>query len=108
MCSENIVTPSLIVAARSAYAMSKYNIPNYFDSWEGYAAERRRFLSALSPAQGSAVVYGGDSHNAWAGVHEREDGAAVCGEYDSTSVTSSGREVVLTSCVRIASLLPGI
>ena len=89
------MTPSVVAAARTTYAMSKYSIPSYFDSWEGYAAERARFLASLTPAQGSAVVYGGDSHSAWAGIHvdESRDGASVCAEYDTTSVTSTGQEV---------------
>lgn len=35
----------------------------------GYVAERERLIHLLSstPASASAVVYGGDSHNAWAG-----------------------------------------
>jgi len=90
--SEVDVTPSVIVAARSTYALSKYRVHGYFDDWSGYAAERTRFLKALEPAEGSAIVYGGDSHSAWAGVHSAKDGSAVCGEYDVTSVTSTGRE----------------
>lgn len=70
------VTPSLVMSARAMYALTKYDVCNYFDAWEGYAAERTRFLQALENVEGSAVVYGGDSHNSWAGVHEK-DGVTV-------------------------------
>ena len=41
-----------------------------FDSWTGYVAERRDLLRSLrGPAK--AIVYGGDSHNAWAGASRR-------------------------------------
>jgi hypothetical protein len=98
------VTPSVIATARTTYAMSKYRVPSYFDSWEGYAAERARFLASLTPANGSAVVYGGDSHSAWGGVHVdvSRGGAHVCAEYDATSVTSTGEEVWLYVCVHVS------
>ena len=85
-------------------------MPNYFDDWEGeeyltcaalidftrtelrcrlilgYFAARERFLQALAEAEGTAVVYGGDSHNAWASEHFSIDGTTICAEYDTTSV----------------------
>ena len=65
-----------MASARAAYALSRYDVSSYFDSWEGYTHERTKFLNAFDKVAGSAVVYGGDSHNAWAGVHER-DGTTV-------------------------------
>lgn len=99
-----IVTPSVMARMRALYAMGKYRIPGEFDSWQGYTAERRRLLEALLPAAGAAVVYGGDSHNAWAGVvyteseseirraNRRGKQSAVCAEIDVTSVTSTGTQ----------------
>jgi alkaline phosphatase D len=96
------VTPSVMARMRNLYASSKYEIPVGFDSWEGYTAERLDLLSALTPAAGAAVVYGGDSHNAWAGLVRSEPvgggaarrgrRAAVCAEIDVTSTTSTGTQ----------------
>ena len=99
---EVTVTPSVMTRMRTLYAASKYEIPLGFDGWEGYTAERLDLLSALTSAAGAAVVYGGDSHNAWAGLvrSESKQGAAagrgkkaaVCAEIDVTSVTSTGTQ----------------
>jgi len=86
------LSSSTVEEARTTLALSRFQVPDYFDAWEGYVAERTRFLSALAEAEGSVVVYGGDSHNAWAGEHRDGSGRAVCAEYDGTSVTSTGKE----------------
>eukprot|EP00439_Symbiodinium_sp_Y106_P032871 s6607_g3.t3 len=51
-------------------AAGRFRIQLNFDSWTGYVAERRDLLRSLrGPAK--AIVYGGDSHNAWAGASRR-------------------------------------
>mmetsp|Transcript_38837 Transcript_38837/g.60544 ORF Transcript_38837/g.60544 Transcript_38837/m.60544 type:complete len:447 (+) Transcript_38837:3-1343(+) len=86
------VSASTAQMARMVFSLQKYKVPNYFDDWEGYFAARERFLESLSAAEGTAVVYGGDSHNAWASEHFTSQGQTVCGEFDVTSVTSTGNE----------------
>ena len=49
----------------------------YFDQWHGYTFERDLLLEALGELARSAVVYAGDSHNAWAGLLQGSDGSAV-------------------------------
>mmetsp|Transcript_114969 Transcript_114969/g.209168 ORF Transcript_114969/g.209168 Transcript_114969/m.209168 type:complete len:653 (+) Transcript_114969:112-2070(+) len=74
-------------------AAGRYGINLNFDSWMGYVAERQRLLEALHvEAPTSAIVYGGDSHNAWAGVLRDKDGASVAVEFDGMSVSSPGVE----------------
>lgn len=41
-----------------------------YDAWPGYLAERQRFYDAIASAS-NPIIYSGDSHNAWAGVHRR-------------------------------------
>ena len=49
-------------------ALGRYGINWDFDDWRGYVAERVRFLNAVTSASNRALVLGGDSHDAWAGV----------------------------------------
>ena len=42
----------------------RYRVNSDADSWQGYLAERQRFLQAIEGAN-NAVVYSGDSHNFW-------------------------------------------
>eukprot|EP00958_Prasinococcus_capsulatus_P000782 scaffold55_cov401-Prasinococcus_capsulatus_cf.AAC.12 len=71
-------------------ALGRYRINNNFDSWSGYAGDRTRFLRLIHKAE-NAIVYAGDSHQAWAS-ELRLDGTVVASEYDTTSVTSPGPE----------------
>ncbi|CAE7517823.1 pld [Symbiodinium pilosum] len=72
-------------------AAGRFRIQLNFDSWTGYVAERQRLAEALRPAQG-AIIYGGDSHNAWAGKLRAEDGSVVAMDFDGMAVTSPGVE----------------
>ncbi|CAE7462796.1 pld [Symbiodinium necroappetens] len=71
-------------------AAGRFRIQLNFDSWTGYVAERRLFLQSLRGPT-PAIVYGGDSHNAWAGIL-RADNKTVAVEFDGMSVTSPGLE----------------
>ena len=96
--------------ARALLALGRYGINWDFDDWRGYVAERERFLNAVTSASNRALVLGGDSHDAWAGVipNDREtwglgyagsgagtddensfDAAAVA-EFDAPGVTPPG------------------
>eukprot|EP00435_Cladocopium_sp_Y103_P036599 s1176_g9.t1 len=79
-------------------AAGVFGIQLNFDSWTGYVAERRRLIEVLSradrrvPVPTVPIVYGGDSHNAWAGPLKREDGKVAAVDFDGMSVTSPGAE----------------
>ncbi|CAK9030846.1 Phospholipase D (PLD) [Cleaved into: Phospholipase D catalytic chain [Durusdinium trenchii] len=75
-------------------AAGRFGVQINFDGWTGYVAERERLIHLLSstPASASAVVYGGDSHNAWAGHLKHSDGRAVAVDFDGMAVTSPGME----------------
>lgn len=54
-------------------------------------AERERFMEAIKSSN-NAVIYSGDSHNAWASNIKNGDGNLAAVEYAGTSVTSPGWE----------------
>jgi phosphodiesterase/alkaline phosphatase D-like protein len=66
----------------------RYEIVTWFDPWQSYPAERNRFYEALGPAGGNAVVYGGDTHAAYAAMLRDRPGHYVGAEYSSPGVTS--------------------
>jgi phosphodiesterase/alkaline phosphatase D-like protein len=55
-------------SARALLALGKYKINWDFDDWRGYVAERKRFLETVTSSANRALILGGDSHDAWAGV----------------------------------------
>lgn len=74
-------------------AASRYKINMGFDDWMGYDAERQRLLGALDTGEpATTLMYGGDSHNAWAGSLLDSSGKTVAVEFDGMSVTSPGAE----------------
>ncbi|CAE7200788.1 pld [Symbiodinium natans] len=89
--TEALVSSSLRNAFLVDLAAGQFQIQLNFDSWTGYVAERRRLAEALRAAKGG-IIYGGDSHNAWAGTLRAEDGASVAVDFDGMSVTSPGVE----------------
>lgn len=76
---------------RNGLAASKAGLPFNLDSWGGYPAARRRFLSAAQAAGADLVVLAGDSHNGWA-FELSNDGRPAGVEFDGHSVTSPGFE----------------
>lgn len=93
------VTATMKYAIRTIVALARFKVNFSYDSWMGYTAERSRFLEAVSggaedagkTSKLNAVVYGGDSHNAWAGV-QKVEGSVVATEFDGPGVTSPGFE----------------
>jgi len=73
-------------------AAGRFGIQLNFDSWTGYLAEQRRLIEVLGRAVPTPIVYGGDSHNAWAGLLRDGDGKAVALDFDGMAVTSPGVE----------------
>jgi len=90
------ISPQMRTWALAALAAGRYGINTDFEGWDGYLAERQRFVDALSQGgasgAGKMVVYGGDSHNAWAGLVRGHAGKVVAHEFDGMSVTSRGEE----------------
>ncbi|CAE7276055.1 pld [Symbiodinium sp. CCMP2456] len=72
-------------------AAGRFRIQLNFDSWTGYVAERQGLLQSLR-GPSPAIIYGGDSHNAWTGLLRGGDGKRVAVEFDGMSVTSPGLE----------------
>ena len=69
--------------------LSKYNLPFYPDSWDGYPVARERFYAALE-AEGvhDVLVVTGDAHEFWANRLTREDGTPMGAEFVTSSVSS--------------------
>ncbi len=71
--------------------LTRFKVPMYLDSWDGYPAQRKRLYDMLAAADANAIVVTGDSHDAWANELTTEDGKTRVGvEFGATSVTSPG------------------
>lgn len=70
-------------------ALSKYSLPFYPDSWDGYPAARERFFTALDDAGvNDVLVVTGDAHEFWANDLTRDDTTPMGAEFVTSSVTS--------------------
>jgi len=79
--------------ALACLAAGHYDINLSYDDWMGFYADRARLVSALETGEPAAtLVYGGDSHNGWAGTLRDASGKAVAVEFDGMSVSSPGVE----------------
>lgn len=69
--------------------LSKYNLPFYPDSWDGYPHARERFFEALDMAGvNDLLVVTGDAHEFWANDLTRDDGTKMGAEFVTSSVSS--------------------
>ncbi len=69
--------------------LSKYNLPFYPDSWDGYPFARERFFEALDDAGvNDVLVVTGDAHEFWANRLTRDDGTHMGAEFVTSSVSS--------------------
>lgn len=69
--------------------LSKYNLPFYPDSWDGYEAARERFYGALDDAGvNDVLVVTGDAHEFWANGLTRQNGTEMGAEFVTSSVSS--------------------
>ncbi|MBY0304137.1 MAG: alkaline phosphatase D family protein [Sphingomonas sp.] len=75
-------------------AATKAGLPFNFDSWGGYPAARKRFLTSAQKMGANLIVISGDSHNAWA-YDLGQDGKPAGVEFAGQGVTSPGFESAL-------------
>ena len=69
--------------------LSKYALPMYPDSWDGYPVAREEFFDALDAAGvNDVLVVTGDAHEFWANALTRADGRRMGAEFVTSSVSS--------------------
>jgi len=74
---------------RDFITLSKYNLPVYPDSWDGYPAARNRFYKRLIDKDvRDIIVLTGDAHEFWANKLTTEDGEKIGLEFVTSSVSS--------------------
>ena len=74
---------------RDFMTLSKYNMPVYPDSWDGYPLAREAFYGALDAAGiNDMIVLTGDAHEFWLNELTSEAGTKVGMEVVTTSVSS--------------------
>ena len=81
---------------RQFLALSKYNLPVYPDSWDGYPVARENFYAALEAADlNDMLVLTGDAHEFWLNDLTSEAGTKVGMEVVTSSVSSETLTVYL-------------
>ena len=74
---------------RDFMTLSKYNMPLYPDSWDGYPVARENFYAALDTADlNDMLVLTGDAHEFWLNDLTSESGTKVGMEIVTSSVSS--------------------
>jgi len=74
---------------RDFLTLSKYNMPVYPDSWDGYPVARENFYAALNEAGiNDMLVLTGDAHEFWVNELTSESGTKVGMELVTSSVSS--------------------
>jgi phosphodiesterase/alkaline phosphatase D-like protein len=74
---------------RDFLALSKYNMPVYPDSWDGYPVARENFYTALDTAGiNDLLVLTGDAHEFWLNDLTSESGTKIGMEVVTSSVSS--------------------
>lgn len=74
---------------RDMVVLSKYNLPVYPDSWDGYPAARDRFFDRLEAGGiNDMFVLTGDAHEFWANALTTNSGTSVGIECVTSSVSS--------------------
>ncbi len=74
---------------RQIVSLSKYRLPVYPDSWDGYPTARESLYSALDDAGvNDLLVVTGDAHEYWANMLTKDDGTAMGVELGTSSVSS--------------------
>ena len=70
--------------------INNLNLPYNTDSWDGYPAERERFLNILRKHSSNNVFLAGDTHNCWAANVKNNTNNFVGVEFATPSVSSPG------------------
>jgi len=87
-------------------ALSKYSLPFYPDSWDGYPAARERFFGALDEAGvNDVLVVTGDAHEFWANDLTKDDTTPMGAEFVTSSVSSKTLLAYLGSATESHNLL---
>ncbi len=74
---------------RDFITLSKYNVPVYPDSWDGYPVAREAFYAALDTAEvNDVLVLTGDAHEFWLNDLTSETGTKIGMEIVTSSVSS--------------------
>jgi len=73
-------------------ANAALGLPWGTDMWDGYPADRQRFLGLVQRARANAIVVSGDSHAFWANeLYDGETGGRrVAVEFGATAISSPG------------------
>jgi alkaline phosphatase D len=73
-------------------ANAALGLPWGTDMWDGYPADRQRFLGLVAKARANAIVVSGDSHAFWANeLYDAETGGKrVAVEFGTAGITSPG------------------
>ena len=91
---------------RKSLALSKYNIPVYPDSWEGYPVARENFYQSLiQEGINDLLVLTGDAHEFWVNNLTSETGEKVGLELVTTSISSKTLVAYLRDAVADYNLL---
>ena len=94
------------VGVRESMALSKYNLPVYPDSWDGYPVARENFYGRLiKEGVQDIVVLTGDAHEFWVNDLTSETGEKVGVECVTTSVSSKTLTAYLGEATADYSLL---
>ena len=94
------------VGVRESMALTKYNLPVYPDSWDGYPIARENFYKRLiKGGVQDLVVLTGDAHEFWVNDLTSEAGDKVGVECVTTSVSSKTLTAYLGSATADYSLL---
>ncbi|MFL5298123.1 MAG: alkaline phosphatase D family protein [Phenylobacterium sp.] len=78
-------------------ANAALGLPWGADMWDGYPADRQRFLGIVEKARANAVVVSGDSHAFWANeLYDAETGGKrVAVEFGTAGISASGPGVAV-------------
>lgn len=91
---------------REFVGVSKFRLPVYPDSWDGYPLAREALYSALDDAGvNDVLVVTGDAHEYWANMLTKDDGTTMGVELGTSSVSSETLKAFMGDTVKDYALL---
>ena len=69
--------------------INNLNLPYNTDAWDGYPADRERFLNSINTSSNN-IFLAGDTHNCWAGNIADNSGTFKGVEFGTPSVSAPG------------------